>query len=221
MRRIGGLILAWHCLFSHADAQQQRGGLLLETGRLSPRGQLDIVSPCGRMVIEVWPRAGLILPGAGPMLNAGSARGDDGVSRLIDEVAALYGHEAPLMKAIVRVESNFDARAVSRKGAVGLMQVMPATASGLGVADPAIRLFEPGVNLRAGALHLRALRDRYPQRLDLALAAYNAGEGAVQRWSGVPPYPETRHYVESVLSWYGVYQDSGAARERHSVTRCS
>lgn len=194
---------------------------MLETGRPSPRGQLDIVSTCGRMVIEVWPRAGLIPPGAGPMPNAGSARGDDGVSRLIDEVAALYGHEAPLMKAIVRVESNFDARAVSRKGAVGLMQVMPATASGLGVADPAIRLFEPGVNLRAGALYLRTLRDRYPQRLDLALAAYNAGEGAVQRWSGVPPYPETRRYVESVLSWYGVYQDSGVVREQRSVTRCS
>jgi len=117
-----------------------------------------------------------------------------------------------LMQAMVRVESGFDTNAVSSKGAIGLMQIMPATAIGLGVADPATSLRDPAVNLRAGARHLRMLRDRYPGRLELAIAAYNAGEAAVSRWSGIPPYAETRAYVSSVLGWYRAYQHMPAER---------
>jgi hypothetical protein len=92
-------------------------------------------------------------------------------------------------------ESGFDPRAVSPKGALGLMQLMPGTARELGVSDP----FDPAQSVRGGARYLRRLLDRFGGRLDLALAAYNAGPGAVEEHGGVPPYRETREYVRKVI----------------------
>jgi hypothetical protein len=112
---------------------------------------------------------------------------------LIREAAARHGLEPRLLAAVIRVESNFEHRARSHKGAMGLMQLMPATARQYAVADP----YDPALNIEAGARHLRALLDRFDLRL--ALAAYNAGEGAVRRYGGVPPYPETRAYVARIL----------------------
>lgn len=111
-------------------------------------------------------------------------------------------HDLPpaLLKAVIAAESNFRPAAVSRKGAQGLMQLMPDTARDLGVDDP----FHPTDNVRAGARYLRALVDRYDS-LDHALAAYNAGPSAVDRYGGVPPFPETRDYVERVLNYYRAY----------------
>jgi soluble lytic murein transglycosylase-like protein len=103
-----------------------------------------------------------------------------------------------LVEAVVAVESNFNPRAVSRKGAAGLMQLMPRTAKQYGVENR----FDPIENLAAGTRHLRILIDRYDGDLELALAAYNAGEDAVKRYGGVPPYPETRNYVKKVLALY-------------------
>ncbi len=103
-----------------------------------------------------------------------------------------------LVKALIQVESGFDPRAVSRRGALGLMQLMPATASRLGVRNP----FDPEENLRGGVRELRRLIDRYAGDIVLALAAYNAGEGAVARYGGVPPYPETRGYIDRILTIY-------------------
>jgi soluble lytic murein transglycosylase-like protein len=103
-----------------------------------------------------------------------------------------------LVEAVVAVESNFNPRAVSRKGAAGLMQLMPRTAKRYGVENR----FDPIENLAAGTRHLRSLLDRYGGSLELALAAYNAGESAVERYGGVPPYPETRDYVKKVLALY-------------------
>lgn len=102
-----------------------------------------------------------------------------------------------LLTALVRAESNFEPMAVSRAGAAGLVQLMPVTAADRGVTD----IFDPEQNLRAGAVHLRQLLDRF-ESLTLALAAYNAGAATVERYDGVPPYRETRNYVRKVTKWY-------------------
>lgn len=102
-----------------------------------------------------------------------------------------------LLVAVVRAESNFDPIAVSRAGAAGLTQLMPATASDLGVTD----VFDPAQNLEAGAVYLRAMIDRF-ESLTLALAAYNAGPTTVDRYEGIPPYRETRNYVRKVTKWF-------------------
>jgi hypothetical protein len=117
---------------------------------------------------------------------------------LAAEAARRHGLDPELVLAVVSVESAFQPDAVSPKGARGLMQLMPPTAAALGVADP----FDPGANLDGGARHLGALLARYGGDLRKALAAYNAGEGAVDRHKGVPPYGETRAYVAEVLRRY-------------------
>ena len=114
-----------------------------------------------------------------------------------------------LLQALIATESGFDAGAVSPKGAVGLMQVMPATAQRYGVSGDARRpveqkLTDPRTNIRTGTRYLRDLIRMFPGQLELALAAYNAGEGAVQRYGGtIPPYRETQDYVRKVLGFYG------------------
>jgi soluble lytic murein transglycosylase-like protein len=119
---------------------------------------------------------------------------------LIDEAARVYRLPPALVKAVIAAESAFDPDAVSRKGAQGLMQLMPQTAADLGVADP----LEPASNVHGGAGYLRAMIDRYGD-LSRALAAYNAGPSAVDRFGGVPPYRETRDYVDRVLTYYRSY----------------
>jgi soluble lytic murein transglycosylase-like protein len=111
--------------------------------------------------------------------------------------AARHALDPDLVRAVIRVESGWNPRAVSRKGAMGLMQLMPATAAEYGVADP----FNPTENIRAGVAYLRRLIDRFDGRTELALAAYNAGPGAVERYHRtVPPYRETRAYVRRIVS---------------------
>jgi hypothetical protein len=116
---------------------------------------------------------------------------------IIDRVAAEHGVSARLVNAVIQVESGYQERARSRKGAMGLMQLMPETARQYAVADP----YEPSRNIEAGIKHLKFLLARF--ELPLALAAYNAGEAAVRRFGGVPPYPETRNYVARVLKAMG------------------
>src|SRR5262249_26022443 len=118
------------------------------------------------------------------------------IDRIIDKVAKEQGVDATLVKAVIQVESGFEPRARSSAGAVGLMQVMPQTARQYGVTGR--RLYDPRANVEAGIKHLKSLMDHLP--LHLALAAYNAGEGAVQRFQGVPPYPETQKYVSTILA---------------------
>ena len=119
---------------------------------------------------------------------------------LVDRLAAHHGVRADLARAVVQVESNYESRAVSPKGAMGLMQLMPATARQYALEDP----FDPAQNLDAGLRHLRGLLDRYGKgRESLALAAYNAGEGAVTRYRGIPPYRETQNYVRRILTLTG------------------
>jgi soluble lytic murein transglycosylase-like protein len=111
--------------------------------------------------------------------------------------AARHALDPDLVRAVIRVESGWNPRAVSRKGAMGLMQLMPATAAEYGVADP----FDPDENIRAGVAYLRRLIDRFDGRTELALAAYNAGPGAVEKYRRtVPPYRETQSYVKRIVS---------------------
>ena len=117
----------------------------------------------------------------------------------IRAVALRHGVPERLVAAVIRVESGFNSRAVSRKGARGLMQLMPATAAILGVRDS----FDPEDNIDGGVRHLRGLLDQYGNNIPLALAAYNAGEGAVAKYGGIPPYAETQAYVERILAIVG------------------
>ncbi len=116
---------------------------------------------------------------------------------LIDAAAERLSLRREVLHAVVEAESAYDPKAYSRKGAVGLMQLMPGTAERYGVSDS----WDPKENVDGGARYLRDLLDRFDQNLSLALAAYNAGEGAVEKYGNrIPPYPETQRYVEKVLA---------------------
>jgi transglycosylase-like protein with SLT domain len=117
----------------------------------------------------------------------------------IREISSRHGVDATLVESVIRAESAFNPTAVSRSGARGLMQLMPKTALALGVRDS----FNPRENIEGGVRHLRYLLDRYPGNVALAIAAYNAGEGAVDSHRGIPPYAETQQYVQRVLHGSG------------------
>ena len=122
----------------------------------------------------------------------------------IAEAAKSQGLSFHLLKALIHVESDFNPRAVSKKGALGLTQIMPDNLALLNVRDP----FDPKDNIMGGARYLKAMMDRFGGRLNLALAAYNAGPSAVERYRDIPPYTETRSYVEKVLKYFRYYKNS-------------
>lgn len=117
---------------------------------------------------------------------------------MIDKVAKKHGVDEKLVRALVRQESGFNPNATSHCGAMGLMQLMPATAKGLGVTDP----YNPVQNVEGGVKYLKSMLNKYNGNVILALAAYNAGPGAVDKYDGVPPYGETQNYVKSILANY-------------------
>jgi hypothetical protein len=119
---------------------------------------------------------------------------------IIASVSEAQGVNPLLVRALIQVESKFRPTARSRKGAMGLMQLMPSTAREYNVRNP----FEPKANIEAGIKHLKSLIDRFGSSLELALAAYNAGPSAVEKFNGVPPYRETRNYVSRILSLAGL-----------------
>jgi hypothetical protein len=146
-----------------------------------------------------WPQADW-QPGENSVLTAamctpGGVTGPD-LFEMVRETASWARIRPDLLREVVRRESGFDPCAVSVKGAMGLMQLMPETASTFGVANP----YEPGQNLAAGARYLGSLLERYAGDLRLALGAYNAGPGKVDQFGGVPPFRETQHYVNSILA---------------------
>ncbi|MBE0426077.1 MAG: lytic transglycosylase domain-containing protein [Nitrospirae bacterium] len=134
---------------------------------------------------------------------------------IIHDKAAIYHLDPSLIKAVIKTESNWNCRAVSRKGAMGLMQLMPATAVEMNVHDP----FDPEENIEGGTKYLRYLLERFNGDLTLALAAYNAGPNTVEKFGYIPPITETKQYVSRVLSLYNgttTYPSAGSGSMKNT-----
>lgn len=133
------------------------------------------------------------------LLNSNGS-GNENIDTIVNEAAQQYNVPSKLIQAVIKQESNFNSGAVSQSGASGLMQLMPETAASLGVADP----FDPKQNIFAGTKYLKQMMDKYDGDIKLALAAYNAGPGNVDKFGGIPPFKETIHYVKNITnSFYG------------------
>jgi soluble lytic murein transglycosylase-like protein len=169
------------------------------------------IPPRHRRGVRVAIRTREARPDDAPRAESGTRdRSPDRYQRFdafIHEAAALYRLPEAFLRAVIRVESDYQPGAISRTGAQGLTQLMPATAARMGVRDA----FDPRQNILGGARYLRVLANLFEGDLILTIAAYNAGEGAVTRYHGVPPYDETRRYVERVLGWYYHYLDEAGA----------
>ena len=126
----------------------------------------------------------------------------DRYDHIIKEASYITGIAFALIKAMIRVESNFEPEAVSKKGAMGLMQIMPKNFEALNIDDP----FDPRENIIGGSVYFQQMMDRYEGKLPLALAAYNAGPTTVDRNRGIPPIKETEDYVKKVMNYYYAYQ---------------
>ncbi|MEJ7931255.1 lytic transglycosylase domain-containing protein [Ramlibacter sp. AN1015] len=196
-----------------------RGGEAFDTARGLPPPQVAEAQPAAAPQAAAaagTPAAAALAPSTAAISTAAAkllawlehAPGYKAVRHHLRDAAQAEGIEYELLKALIAAESGFDPQAVSPKGAVGLMQVMPATAERFGLrkderAPIAQRLTEPRTNVRVGTRYLRYLIDRFPGRLELALAAYNAGEGAVRRAGNrVPAFRETQKYVATVMQIY-------------------
>jgi len=141
--------------------------------------------------------SGAAASGSSTSTSTGEAVTGDFAS-LINQASEKYGVNPNLVQAVIKAESNFDPDAVSSAGALGLMQLMPATARGLGVSDP----LNPAQNIEGGVKFLSQLLSHYNGNTQLAVAAYNAGPGAVDKYNGIPPYQETQTYVTRVLGYF-------------------
>jgi len=139
-------------------------------------------------------------PAAQPAAERGSLLRDTAYAGLITAAAEAHGVDPILVQALIQVESNYKPRARSSKGAMGLMQLMPSTAREYNVRNA----YDPKANINAGVQKLKALLEKWEGNIALALASYNAGEGAVSRFNGIPPYRETQKYVSKILSIAGI-----------------
>ncbi len=158
-------------------------------------------APAYADVLEIQPNGQAVMVSGPPPASAAPRRAASptrlaALAPHLSSAGARVELSPALLEAVAWTESRFDAHAVSPKGAIGVMQLMPETATTLGV-DPR----EPGQNVRGGAAYLRAMLEEFDGDLVLALAAYNAGPAAVHRYNGVPPFPETRAFIDSVLGY--------------------
>jgi soluble lytic murein transglycosylase-like protein len=190
------LILLGLSSVAHADIALLSTGTTLKVTAQRREGDMVFLSLKGGGEVGVAATAlrGVVADEVLDEVVPAASAGKD-LAAMAIEAARRHSLDPDLVQAVVAVESGFRPDAVSPKGAQGLMQLMPATARSLGVKDT----FDPASNLDGGTRHLRALIERYDGDVKRALAAYNAGEGAVARHGGVPPYPETVAYVRKVL----------------------
>jgi soluble lytic murein transglycosylase-like protein len=167
----------------------------------------------GRLIrsTAISPRAVSAYTGEAPATTAPTTSSGAILGTLIDRIASEQGVEAPLVRSVIQAESNYNPSAVSPKGALGMMQLIPSTARRFGVADA----FNVADNIQGGVRYLRFLLDYYNNDYVRAIAAYNAGEAAVDKYNGIPPYSETRNYV------YTVARNLKTARARQEETRVS
>jgi len=164
--------------------------------------ETPLALPQAVSVVRVDARTGRLVRGVVVKSQAGSpsaASANPQVRAMVEETAKNLDVSPLLVDSVIQVESNYNPYAISPKGAQGLMQLMPATARRFGVKDS----FDPQQNLEGGVRYLKFLQETF-QDDRLAVAAYNAGEGVVQQYGGLPPYPETQRYVERVLTLYSV-----------------
>lgn len=204
-----------------------RGGTDRDAKALSTEWPQDVQDPwradqsgweTPALVGTAWPETGAVVAPGHVLAFFDISPAYKAVRHLIREAAAAHGLDAPLLQAVIAAESGFDAQAVSPRGAVGLMQIMPHTAQAHGLKplhglSVQASLADPRTNLHTGARVLARLLNRFSGRLELALAAYNAGEGAVRRAGmQVPNYPETRQYVRTVTQLYQYLQPPDSLR---------
>ena len=224
---LGGLLLLVSALPGSADLVVFSGGHTLKVDRFLVSGETVrlALSSGGSLVVplaaiervvddEVVVEPDNDLPEAQLRLafSTSAAVPETPYGDLIFDAARRHGVSSELVAAMVRAESAFDANAVSHKGARGLLQLMPATALRFGVSPDS--LFDPRQNLEAGVGYLKWLTERYPDTPSLVLAAYNAGEGSVDRYDGVPPYRETREYIRRIYSSLELDADSALTATR-------
>ena len=231
---VGAVLPAWADMWGYIDGQ---GVAHFSSDKLDERYQLffktgESFSAGGGAALPLSPQpAGSPSPIDGGRSQARLiaffevSPGYKAVKHLIKDASVLHGIDYELLQALIAAESGYDPQAVSPKGAVGLMQLMPPTAERYGVkADSrtplAQKLTDPKTNIRAGSSYLRDLIKMFPGQLDLAVAAYNAGEGAVQRAGNkIPNYPETKNYVKTVMQMYSYLKPPAAVQESRSSTR--
>ena len=219
-----GLLLLFLQQSAYADIWafvDERGVAHMASEQVDARYQLfsrghdtsaPVARPMPERVLQAQPLPPLSGEAAGPVLGVSAFFERSPAYRLVQqqvrEASVLHNIEHELLQALIATESGFDAAAVSSKGAVGLMQVLPATAARFGVAADRTasiekKLTDPRTNLNTGSRYLRHLFNLFPGQLELALAAYNAGEGAVQRaGNAIPNYLETKNYVKTVMQIY-------------------
>jgi soluble lytic murein transglycosylase-like protein len=184
--------------------------------RIAQLGGKPRTEPAGQTFQAALAQATGPAPAAAPVASAaavgavaplGAAGGATPFAAEIDAAAQRHGVDPALLKGLIRQESNFDPNATSPAGARGLTQLMPGTAAGLGVADPT----DPAQAIEGGAKYLRQQLDRFGGDVQKALAAYNAGPGAVAKFGGVPPYAETQAYVQKVSAYAEQYRGAASA----------
>ena len=195
--RVAGKPVDETLLCRAADALAAHEELPMQAAELAAAAYCFGEAGCTLAVVEL-PDAGLAAALPQMPVCAVTAVGPDGVARLAERYAGQHGVEPRLVMAIIKVESGFDAKAVSSAGASGLMQLMPGTQRHLGVRDA----FNPDENVEGGVRYFRSMLDRYGGNVSLALAAYNAGPANVDKYGGIPPFEETRNYVRKVLALY-------------------
>ncbi len=198
---VWGMALAAVVLWPGAEAaaqiykyQSDDGEIVLTTQARSDLKLLEVIG-------QTRPSTQRDRPAGGGASQSTSRRDQSAFDPIIREASEAYAIPFAFIKAVIKIESNFDPNAVSRVGAMGLMQLMPGTAGDMGVVDA----FDPRENIFGGTKYLRMLSDRYNGDINLVLSGYHAGPGNVDKYSGIP-FAATRDYVQNVYTWYKRYQ---------------